>query len=172
MGDLKISKKRFCQDIIEEYSRIKRFLEYSTLENYDEDYIKQFFSSTLLNRFLIPYRNIELTTLRFGGVYSRIMVIYNTTTIELSTNDFIFCVEDTKETNIKVDISLNRYNQFLNTTVTSNFEEIYSHSDSEFDESIEILSGEFFREEELEILGPCKSTFSRIFDSIEKYFGM
>ena len=43
---------------------------------------------------------------------------------------------------------------------------------SEFDESIEILSGEYFKEEELEILGPCKATFSRILNSIEKHFGM
>ena len=174
MGNLKISKKRFCQDLIEEYSRVKRLIEYSSLENHNEDYIKQFFSSTLLNRFLVPDRKIELTTLRFGGVYSRITVLYDTTAIELSTNDFIFCLEDTKGTDIKIGISLNSSNPFLNTSVvTTNFDdEIYSHSDSEFDESVEILSGEYFKEEELEIIGPCKSTFSRILNSIEKHFGV
>ena len=178
MGNLKISKKRFCQDLIEEYSRVKKFLEYSSLEKYDEDYIKQFFSSTLLNRFLIPDRKIELTTLRFGGVYSRIKILEKTVTIELSTTDFIFALSDIEDATPEISIEVNSGNPFhsssgvygvFNSTLNG---EIYSHSDSEFDESIEILSGEYFKEEELEILGPCKSTFSRILNSIEKHFGL
>lgn len=178
MGNLKISKKRFCQDLIEEYSRVKRFLEYSTLENYDENFIKQFFSSTLLNRFLIPERKIELTTLRFGGVYSRIKILEKEVTIELSTMDFIFSLNDMEDSSPEISIELNNGNPFspssgmgnvFNSTLNG---EIYSHSDSEFVETIEILSGEYFKEEELEVLGPCKATFSRILNSIEKHFGM
>lgn len=177
MGNLKISKKRFCQDLIEEYSRVKRFLEYSTLENYDENYIKQFFSSTLLNRFLIPERKIELTTLRFGGVYSRIKILEKEITIELSTADFIFALSDMEDSTPEISIEINGAYPLSNPgprgIIKSAFDgEIYSHSDSEFDENIEILSGEYFKEEELDILGPCKATFSRILNSIEKHFGM
>lgn len=177
MGNLKISKKRFCQDLIEEYSRNFLILEYSSLENYDEDYIKQFFSSTLLNRLLIPDRKIELTTLRFGGVYSRIKILEKEVTIELSTPDFIFALSDIENSTPEISIEVNGGNPFHSSSGRAVFNstlngEIYSHSDSEFDESIEILSGEYFKEEELEILGPCKSTFSRILNSIEKHFGL